>query len=158
MTMSDASTDARDQQRLEAALAARPAEELSIRGPFRVLSSADAVGAGTTYEVSATTLVLVDADDPALTGVSIPLPVDATIALDRDGSIVAVSMSPVDPAAVREARAFARSLIDNGAVRGLTPPEAAGPVAGPPVRATHEVTVEADGAKVIRRVGFSIGG
>jgi hypothetical protein len=156
--MSDPKSGDHDQLRLEAALAAHTTGETSIRGPVHVLSSAAAEDGATTYAVTASTLVPLDADDPALDGVAIPLPVDATIVLDRDGSIADVSVAPVDPGAIREARAFARTLIDNGAVRGLPSPGPSGPAVGPPARATHQLTTEADGVKVIRRVGYSIAG
>jgi len=152
--MPDSNTSQQRLKRLEAALAASPAGPTSIRGPVRVLSSAIVEDGGTMYQVSASTLIPVDADDPALAGVSIPLPVDATIVLDRHGSVTRVSVPPIDPGSIREARAYARTLIDNGAVRGLAP-AAAGPAGGPPTRATHELTADARGEKVIRRVGFS---
>ena len=69
-----------------------------------------------------------------------------------------MAVPPVDADSAREARAFARTLIANGAVRGLAP---SGPVrrsAGPPVRPTHELTTDEHGAKVIRRVGFTTTG
>ncbi len=129
-----------------------------LSGPLRVLSSTAGADGGRTYEVSASVLLPVDDKDPVLRDVSIPVPVTARLRLDRDGSVGQVAVPQVDAASAREARAFARTLIANGAVRGLAP---SGPVrrsAGPPVRPTHELTTDEHGAKVIRRVGFTTTG
>jgi hypothetical protein len=156
--MSDPTTRPPDLHLILAALAATPMGPASIGGPLRVLSSAAGKGGGTTYQVSASALVPVDADAPALAGISIPLPVDATVAVDRRGSVASVSVTPIDAGAISEARAFARTLIETGAVRGLEASSSAGPALGPPARQTHEIATEPGGEKVIRRVGFSAAG
>jgi hypothetical protein len=153
--MSDPRARPPDLHLILAALAATPMGPAPIGGPVRVLSSAVGKGGGTTYQVSASALVPVDADGPALAGISIPLPVEATVAVDSHGSVAGVSVTPIDADAIHEARAFARTLIETGAVRGLEAPSAAGPALGPPARQTHEISTEPDGAKVIRRVGFT---
>jgi hypothetical protein len=123
-------------------------------GPIHILDTAKGVHGGSTYHVSASHLVAVDDDDPDLAGVSIPVPVTVAVEVDGKGAIVGIDV-PADPASQREARAFTRNLIANGAVSGLA---ASGPVRrgpGPPTRATHEVTTDEFGRRVIRRTGFT---
>ena len=157
--MSKLDQQAQDLSTLEAALRARAdGSGARLSGPLRVLSAASGTDGGRTYEVSTSVLLPVDEDDPALRDVSIPVPVTTSVHVDRDGSVGQVAVPPVDAASAREARAFARALIANGAVRGLAPP---GPVrrsAGPPVRPTHELTTGEHGERVIRRVGFAAAG
>lgn len=129
-----------------------------LSGPLRVLSSASGADGGRTYEVAASVLLPVDDSDPSLLHVSIPVPVTARLDLARDGSVARVAVPPVDAASAREARAFARTLIANGAVRGLPPSAPVRRSAGPPVRPTHELTTDEHGTKVIRRVGFTMSG
>ena len=125
-----------------------------LGGPVRVLDTAESADGGSTYQVSASQLVPIDEDDPDLTGVSIAVPVTATVEIDGDGAIVGIDV-PVDPAAQREARTFTRNLITRGAVSGLA---ASGPVRRGPgltTRPTHELTVDEFGRRVIRRTGFT---
>jgi hypothetical protein len=149
----------RDLPRLEAALAEHAGSRAErVSGPVTVLSSAAGNDGTRSYEVSASVLLPVDEHDPALREVSIPLPVTATVELDRKGSVVGVAVPPVDPASAGEARAYARSLIQAGAVKGLPPSGRVRRSADRPVRPTHELKSEANGAKVIRRSGYSIAG
>jgi hypothetical protein len=155
-TMSDPTSRPPDMQRILGALAATRIGSGAIDGPLRIVSSVADEGGGTTYQVTASALVLVDPDTPALAGISIPVPVDATVTVDRHGAVGGVSMTPVDADTIREARAFARTLIETGAVRGLGLQSAAGgPAAGSPARQTHEIATGPDGARVIRRMGFA---
>lgn len=132
----------------------RAAGGSGLAGPVSVLAETPRDDGGTTYQVAASRLVDIDDDDPALAGVSIPVPVTAAVEVDGKGSLVGVSVPDVDPTVDREARAYTRNLIASGSVRGLT---AAGPVRrGPPTRATHEVTTDDQGRRVIRRTGFSM--
>jgi hypothetical protein len=128
-----------------------------LAGPVHVIDTADGADGGSTYHVTASHLVPVDEDDPDLAGVSIAVPVTAAVEVDGEGAIVGIDV-PADPAAEREARAFTRNLIARGAVSGLA---ARGPVRrgpGPPTRATHELTVDEFGRRVIRRTGFTATG
>ena len=142
---------------------ARPGERSAggdgpeLAGPVHVLDTAEGVDGGSTYQVSASHLVPVDEDDPDLAGVSIAVPVTAAVEVDGDGAIVGIDV-PADPASQREARAFTRNLIARGAVSGLAAgrPVRRGP--GLPTRATHEVTIDEFGRRVIRRTGFSATG
>src|SRR5450756_926981 len=157
--MSKPDQEAQDLLKLEAARGTQvDSRGAHLSGPLRVLSAAAGTDGGRTYEVSTSVLVPVDEEDPALRDVSIPVPVTASMHLDRDGSVGRVAVPPVDAASAREARAFARNLIENGGVRGLAPSGRGGRSAGPPVRPTHEVTTDEHGAKVIRRVGFTTTG
>lgn len=125
-----------------------------LAGPVTVLSEAPGHAGGTTYQVAASRLVDIDESDPALAGVSIPVPVTAAVEVDGKGSLVGVSVPDADPSADREARAFTRNLIANGSVKGIA---RGGPVRrGPPTRATHEVTTDEEGRRIIRRTGFTI--
>jgi hypothetical protein len=128
-------------------------------GPVHILETAKGVEGGSTYHVSASHLVAVDDDDPDLAGVSIPVPVTVEVKVDAAGAIVGIDV-PADPAAQRQARAFTRNLIANGAVSGLagTAPatgERVRRAPGPQTRATHEVTTDEFGRRVIRRTGFT---
>ena len=128
--------------------------DAQLGGPVRVLDTAEGADGGSTYQVSASHLVPIDEDDPDLTGVSIAVPVTATVEIDGDGAIVGIDV-PVDAAAQREARSFTRNLIARGAVSGLA---ASGPVRRGPglaTRPTHELTVDEFGRRVIRRTGFT---
>ena len=95
-----------------------------LGGPVLVLDTAKGADGGSTYHVSASYLVPIDEDDPDLAGVSIAVPVTATVEIDGEGAIVGIDV-PVDAAAQREARSFTRNLIARGAVSGLA---ASGPV------------------------------
>ena len=128
-----------------------------LTGPVQVLESTPTADGGATYQVSATRLVPVDEQDPDLASVYIPVPVTAEVKVDDHDSVVGVEVPDPDPSTDREARAFGRSLIDNGAVRGLGSrgPVKRGP-SGPPSRSTHEVTTDPAGRRVIRRTGFAV--
>lgn len=148
-----------DVYKLQAALTEQAGDgDERLSGPVTVLSTADGEDGGRSYEVSTSMLVPVDENDPALRDVAIPVPVTATVEVDRKGKVVRTAQPVVDPASVLEARAYARNLIQTGAVQGLKPSGRVRRSAGPPVRPTHELATEADGTKVIRRTGYSIAG
>jgi hypothetical protein len=128
-----------------------------LTGPVQVLETTPTADGGATYQVSASRLVPVDEGDPDLASVYIPVPVTAEVEVDGHDSVVGVQVPDPDPTTDREARAFTRSLIANGAVRGLTEtgPVRRGP-GGPPPRSTHEVTTDPSGRRVIRRTGFAL--
>ncbi|HET7875384.1 MAG TPA: hypothetical protein VFN71_07640, partial [Methylomirabilota bacterium] len=88
-----------------------------------------------------------------LRDVFVAVPVSGWVELRADGAIARSGLPRPGPEDEREARAFARGLIERGAVRGLAPARRE----GPPARPTHEIRSEADGRRVIRRVGFSAG-
>ena len=146
--------DAGDIERFLVEIRTHAARGSALAGPVTVLSEAPRGDGGTTYQIAASRLVDIDDDDPALAGVSIPVPVTAAVEVDGQGSLVGVSVPDADPTADREARAFTRNLVASGCVRGLS---GGGPVRrGPPTRATHEVTTDDQGRRVIRRTGFSM--
>ncbi len=146
--------DADGIERLLTTSRTRSVSSSGLTGPVTVLSEAARDGGGATYQVSASRLVAIDDDDPNLAGVSIPVPVNAAVEVDGDGSLVGLTVPDDDEETDREARAFARNLVANGSVRGLA---AAGPARrGPPTHATHEVTTDDQGHRVIRRTGYSI--
>lgn len=126
--------------------------ELAV--PVVILDSAKGIAEGSTSHVSTSYLIPVDEDDPELAGVSIEVPVTATVEIDRDGAVVGIDV-PADPEAQRQARAFAHNLIARGEVSGLAVGTRVRRGPGPPARKTHEVTVDEFGRKVIRRTGFS---
>lgn len=128
-----------------------------LTGPVHVLDTAEGVHGGATYHVSASYLVPVDEEDPDLAGVSIAVPVTAAVEIDGEGTVVGID-APTDPEAQRQARAFTRNLIARGEVSGLTTGKRARRGPGPPTRATHEVTVDEFGRRVIRRTGFTATG
>ena len=88
-------------------------------GPVQVLETTPTPDGGATYQVSASRLVPVDDQDPDLASVYIPVPVTAEVEVDGHDSVVGVQVPDADPSTDREARAFTRNLIANGAVRGL---------------------------------------
>jgi hypothetical protein len=146
--------DADEIERLLVKPRTRGPQASGLAGPVTVLSEAPGHAGGTTYQVSASRLVDIDDADPALAVVSIPVPITAAVEVDGKGSLVGVSVTKADPSADREARAFTRNLIANGSVKGLSH---GGPVRrGPPTRATHEVTTDDQGRRIIRRTGFTI--
>jgi hypothetical protein len=156
--MSRPGSDEDDLPAIEAALAAHRLADASRLSGAVTVTSAIATPGGRRYEVAATALLPVDPDDPGLVDVAIPVPLQATVDVDAGGSVVGVDVPALDPEAAREARAFARSLIENGAVRGILPSSAEGQSPAPPVRATHELVVDEHGTKVIRRTGYSFAG
>ena len=121
-------------------------------GPFKVLSVSRSGTDAIRCEVTACRLVPVDPQDPALRDVSIPLPVSGWIELHSDGSVAASSMAEPGPSELQEARIFARDLIEQGMLLGLSkrPPR---PARGRP---THELQTDATGRRVIRRIGYSL--
>ena len=148
-----------DVTEIEQALADRKGvagEDSDLTGPVQVVGTTPTADGGATYQVTASRLVPVDDQDPDLASVYIPVPVTAAVEVDDHDSVVGVQVPDSDPSTEREARAFTRNLIANGAVRGLT---RRGPVrraAGPPPRSTHEVTTDPAGRRVIRRTGFTL--
>ena len=131
--------------------------ESDLTGPVHVIDTMPNADGGSTYQVSASRLVPVDADDPDLASVYIPVPVTAAVEVDDHDSVVGVQVTDPDPSADREARAFTRNLIANGEVKGLarSGPVRRGP-SGPPPRSTHEVMTDPAGRRVIRRTGFAL--
>lgn len=132
--------------------------EPALAGPMRVLSARRAGSGSTVYAVSARRLVPVDEEDASLREVSIGVPVTCEVEVGPKGDLSRVSLASADAEAIREARAFTRNLIANGAVRGLatqTGRVRRGPGAGRP---THEVRTDRAGRKVIQRVGFDMTG
>lgn len=84
-------------------------------------------------------LVPLDVDDPALADIYVPVP----------------GVAEADSAGVAdEARAWARNLLASGGVAGIA---ATVTSYGPPHRPTHELVEDAQGRRVLRRVGFSAG-
>jgi hypothetical protein len=149
-----------DVTEIEQALADRKGvagEDSDLTGPVQVVGTTPTADGGATYQVTASRLVPVDDQDPDLASVYIPVPVTAAVEVDDHDSVVGVQVPDSDPSTEREARAFTRNLIANGAVRGLT---RSGPVrrgpGGPPPRSTHEVTTDPAGRRVIRRTGFAL--
>ena len=131
--------------------------ESDLTGPVQVLETTPTADGGSTYQVSASRLVPVDADDPDLASVYIPVPVTAAVEVDDHDSVVGVQVPDPDPSTEREARACTRNLIANGEVRGLarSGPVRRGP-SGPPRRATHEITTDPAGRRVILRSGYAL--
>jgi hypothetical protein len=127
----------------------------TLGGPVQILSSAKKPG-HTIYTISATRLVPIDDKDPSLRDISIGVPVTGEVEVDAKGVVKKLSMPDVDAEATREARAYTRNLIVNGAVRGI--PATSRARRGPPQRPTHEVRTDRAGRKVIVRTGFDIAG
>lgn len=119
-------------------------------GPVAVLESPSPTSTDPEYEVSASRLVPLGSDDPALKDVYVPVPWTGHVSLARDGT--AESVPPVDDDTTREVQAWARNLIASGAVRGVA---ATAPSYGPPTRPTHEIIDDANGRRVLRRIGFA---
>ncbi len=119
-------------------------------GPLTIVGSTlESVG-GTEYEVSASRLVALDPDDPELADVYVPVPVSGHVSLAPDG-VTNAELAAVDEDTEREVRAWARSLIANGKVAGMAATVAS---YGPPRRPTHELVVDSNGRRVLRRTGF----
>ncbi len=123
-----------------------------VAGPFRVVSVSRAGKDAVRCEVTAYRLVPADPADPPLRDVLIPVPVSGWIELRADGSVAASSLPPPGPDEVREARVFARDLIEHGSVRGLSTGPT-GPLRGRP---THEIQADAEGRRIIRRIGYTV--
>ena len=136
------------------ALLSQPAEPLGpeLTGPFKVLSVSRRGADAIRCEVTACRLVSVDPEDPALRDVSVPLPVAGWIELHGDGSVAASSMAEPGRGELQEARTFARDLIEQGSVRGLSA-RSRRPLSGRP---THELQTDAAGRRVIRRIGYNL--
>ena len=122
-----------------------------VTGPIQVLSVKPEANGAVTGEVSATWLVPLGADDPELADVFIPMPVTASVSMASDGTVKAGAVPEPSAGVVREARAWARSVIANGQVRGVV---RSAPRYGPPGRPTHELVPDSHGHRVIRRLGF----
>ena len=125
-------------------------EELA--GPVQVRSKRRS-SRGAEYELGAIRLVPADPDDPELKDVSIALPATVHVEVDDAGRVVSASVDEPAGDETREARAFVRSLRDSGAIRGMGSARARG---GFPTRPTHELTTDASGRRLIRRIGFSL--
>jgi len=119
-------------------------------GPVQVLGSTATPAGATDYEVSASRLIPLDSEEPALAGVFVPLPVTGHVSLAADGTIEA-QLPPLDADVAREVQAWARTLIASGSLAGVT---SAAPSYGPPKRPTHEIVEDANGRRVIRRIGY----
>jgi len=148
----------RTRTELAARLAAAP-ESLApdVAGPIEVLSRAPAPG-GERVEIAARRLVALDPGRAELRDVYVAVPVSGAVELGADGAIARVALAEPDAEAQREARAFARDLVESGCVRGLAPAAARGPAGShPPARPTHELCTDAQGRRVIRRIGFAGG-
>ncbi len=137
---------------LEALLSRQAASiDADLTGPFKVLSVARSGKEAVRCQVTACRLVPVDPGDPALRDVAVPVPASGWIELRADGTVTASSVSQPGPDEVREARVFARDLIERGSVRGLSG-DPAGPLRGRP---THELQMGAGGRRIIRRTGYT---
>jgi len=145
-------------RRRRAGLAARltaalPALAPDAAGPVEVLARVPADG-GERCEIAAQRLVAVDPDAPGLRDLYVAVPVSGWVELRADGGVARAALAEPEAEAVREARAFARGLVETGSVRGLEAATARAP-AGPRGRPTHEVETDAQGRRVIRRIGFA---
>ena len=119
-------------------------------GPLTIVGSTSASAGGTDYEVSANRLVALDPDDPELADVYVPVPVSGHVSLAAGGE-TNTELGVIDEDTEREVRAWARSLIANGKVAGMAATVAS---YGPPRRPTHELVVDSNGRRVLRRSGF----
>ena len=143
----------RSRTELEKALLAEPsALAPDATGPIELVAR-EPLDGGERCEIAVRRLVAVDPADPGLRDVCIAVPVSGSVELRDDGELGRVALGELDAAALREARSFAKGLIEGGLVRGLGP-ERAGPRRA---RATHEVQTDAQGRRVIRRVGYASG-
>jgi hypothetical protein len=151
-----------------AGISARLAEaDPDVVGPVQVLSSHPTADGGVSATVSVSRLWPVASEDdaePELEGVSVAIPVTADVVLDREGVLTSGDLPEPDVTSVREARSYVRSLVASGAVRGMPAPPGTRVRRGPPMaggpsgRQTHELVTDADGRRIIRRIGFDIGG
>lgn len=123
-----------------------------VAGPFRVVSVSRTGKDAVRCEVTAYRLVPVDPADPTLRDVSVPVPVSGWVELRADGSVAGSSLPGPAPEEVREARVFARDLVERGSVRGLS----TGPGGPPRGRPTHELQADAEGRRIIRRIGYNL--
>jgi len=119
-------------------------------GPVQVLGSTVTPAGATDYEVSASRLIPLDFEEPALADVFVSVPVTGHVSLGADGTIDA-DLPPLDADTAREVQAWARTLIASGSVAGLT---SVAPSYGPPKRPTHEIVEDVNGRRVIRRIGY----
>jgi hypothetical protein len=119
-------------------------------GPVVAVDSGSPTASDDGYEVSASRLVPLGSDDPALADVYVPVPRTGHVSLAADGT--AESVPPVDDDTTREVQAWARNLIASGAVQGSVATAAS---YGPPIRPTHQLVEDANGRRVLRRIGFS---
>ena len=144
----------RSRAELEAQLS-RTAASLApdAEGPVALLSS-EPLGAGLRCEISARRLVAVAPEMPELRDVYVAVPVSGSVEVDADGRVARATLAEPDEEALREARAFARGLVEEGCVRGVAPATAPRR-ASHPARPTHELRSDAQGRRVIRRIGFA---
>jgi hypothetical protein len=143
------------------------AEDPDVVGQVHVLESHPMSDGGLSATVSVSRLrpVATGGDpDPDLEGISVAIPVTAEVVLDAAGELTSADLPEPDEASVREARSYVRSLIASGAVRGM-PASPGRPVRrGPPIaggssgRPTHELVTDEQGRRIIRRIGFDVGG
>ncbi|HEV8516304.1 MAG TPA: hypothetical protein VGQ47_01535 [Candidatus Limnocylindrales bacterium] len=124
-----------------------------MSGPLRVLAARDTRG-GLSAEIMASRLVAAAPDDPGLEDVYVPVPVTVRVELDARGAIREADVE-TDESATREAQAYARNLLATGAVRGASSSLGPRRSPGPPVRPTHELVTDAQGRRILRRVGFT---
>ena len=138
---------------LEAILSRQAASiDPDLAGPFKILSVAPSGKEAVRCEVTACRLVPVDAGDPAPDDIVVPVPASGWIELRADGTVAVSSVSRPGPEEVREAQVFARDLVAQGAVGGLP----GGPGGRPRGRPTHELQTDAQGRRIIRRIGYTI--
>jgi len=123
-----------------------------LTGPFKVLSVSRRGANAIRCEVTACQLVPVDPEDPAFRDVSLPLPVSGWIELRADGSVAASSVAQPGPSELQEARMYARDLIEQGLVMGLSK-RPHRPIRGQP---THKLQGDTAGRRIIRRIGYAL--
>lgn len=121
-----------------------------ISGRVRVLGVARGGPDRIRCEVMAERLIPVDPASPVLGDVMVAVPVRGSVELDAQGSLAGAAIADPSAEEIGEARAYALTLIETGAVRGLSH----GRTGGPPPRPTHEVEAAPAGARVIRRIGY----
>jgi hypothetical protein len=119
-------------------------------GPVEVLDSASPTTSDDGYEVSASRLVPLGSNETDLADVYVPVPWTGHVSIAADGTVEPAP--PVDEDTTREVQAWARNLIASGAVRGVAASAAS---YGPPIRPTHEIVDDANGRRVLRRIGFA---
>ena len=119
-------------------------------GPLTIVGSMRSPPAAPITRSAPIGCVALDPDDPELADVFVPVPVSGHVSLAPDGATNA-ELAAVDEETEREVRAWARSLIANGKVAGMAASIAS---YGPPRRPTHELVLDSNGRRVLRRTGF----
>ena len=122
-------------------------------GPIQVLARVPVDG-GERCEIAAQRLVAVSPETAGLRDVYVAVPVSGSVELRADGGVARAALAEPDAEALREARTFALGLVEAGCVRGLTAAKSQSP-AGLRSRPTHELRTDAQGRRVIRRIGFA---